>query len=89
MTYKIHCPGCNGETSEIARGYAEAGKCPRCGLSNDVLEEIWRVRAGHATAEVKEQYEQMTVRAGKAEAEVQRLTRKLNAIRDALESDHD
>lgn len=89
MTYKIHCPGCNGHTSDIADGYAEQGKCPRCGLSGDVLHEIWHVREGHATQEVKEQYERMAVRAGLAEAEAERLTRKLDAIRDALEGEHD
>lgn len=89
MTYKVQCPGCNTHTSEVARGYSEEGKCPACGLSQEVLHEIWRVREGHATAEVKAQFEEMAVRAGKAEAQVLRLTRKLEAVQEALESEHD
>lgn len=88
-SYKVHCPGCNGNTSDIARGYREEGKCPVCGLPQEVLREIWRARESHASVELKEQFESMAVRAGKAEAQVRRLTRKVDAVRDALEGEHD
>ena len=89
MTYKIHCPGCGGNTTDIARGYHDDGKCPECGLSQDTLHEIWRARESHANEALKAQVEAWMVRAGKAEAQVLRLTRKVDAARDALESEHD
>ena len=89
MTYKIACPGCGNHTSEIARGYQEEGKCPKCGLSHDVLHEIWRVRESHATADVKQQYEAMAVRAGKAEAEALKLSRRLERIQEAVSGGYD
>jgi transcription elongation factor Elf1 len=87
--HKFTCPGCNATTSDVARGYREEGKCPTCGLSQEVLYAVWRVRESHATANVKEEYEAMAVRAGKAEAEVARLTRRLESIKEAVEGGYD
>lgn len=89
MSFKIHCPGCGNNTSEVARGYQEEGKCPKCGLSHDALHEIWRAREGHATAELKEQFEAMAVRAGLAEAKVAKLERRLERISEAVNGDYD
>lgn len=87
--YKLTCPGCSSTTGEVARGYREEGKCPKCGLSQDVLHEIWRVRESHATAEVKQQYEAMAVRAGLAEAKVVKLELRLERIGEAVNGDFD
>jgi hypothetical protein len=89
MSYTITCPGCNGTSSEIARGYREEGKCPECGLSHDVLHEIWRVRESHATEQVKVECEALAVRAGLAEAKALRLERKLERIQEAVDDDGD
>jgi hypothetical protein len=87
--YKIDCPGCNSNTSEIANGYRECGRCPNCGLPQSVLQEIWRVRESHATRQVKDEYEAMAVRAGLAEAKVLRLTRRIERIEEAVADDGD
>lgn len=85
----MHCPGCDGNSSDIARGFAEDGKCPECGLSLDTLNEINRVCESRATAEVKAQCEAWMVRAGKAEAERDRLQARLDRVREAMDSDYD
>jgi hypothetical protein len=89
VTYKIDCPGCGSNTSEVARGYQEEGKCPKCGLSNDALHEIWRARESHANEQLKAQFEAMAVRAGLAEAKALRLERKLERIEKAVAGDGD
>lgn len=89
MTYKIHCPGCGGNTTDIARGYQEVGKCPECGLSQDTLHEIWRARESHANDELKAKFEAMAVRAGVAEAKALKLERRLEHVQDAVNGGYD
>lgn len=87
MTYKFTCPGCNTTTSDNSHGFIDEGKCPTCGLSGEVIHEIWRVRGSHATDEVKARFEELAARAGLAEAKVARLERKLERIREAAADD--
>lgn len=87
--YKLACPGCNSTTSDVARGYRETGRCPKCGLSGEILHEIWRVRESHATAEAKEQFEEMAARAGKAEAEARVLRHRLERVQEAADGGYD
>jgi hypothetical protein len=89
MTYKFTCPGCQTATSDNSRGFLDEGACPKCGLSGDVIREIWRVRESHATDEVKTQFEQLATRAGVAEAKVLRLERRLERIKEAVDDDGD
>jgi hypothetical protein len=60
-----------------------------CGLTLDAYEKIQGARAGHAGAELKAQFEQLTVRAELAEAERDRLKARLERAREALNDEDD
>lgn len=89
MSYKVTCPGCDTATTDNTRGFIDEGKCPKCGLSLDVLHEINRVRESHATAEVKAQYEEMAARAGRAEAELRVLKHRIERVQEAANGGYD
>lgn len=89
MSYKVTCLGCNTATTDNTRAFLEEGKCPKCGLSLDTLHEINKVRECHATAEVKAQFEEFAVRAGKAEAEVRVLKHRLERVQQAADGGYD
>lgn len=89
MTWKFTCPGCQTATTDNSREATESGKCPNCGLSMDVVREIWRVREGHATDEVKARFEELAVRAGKAEAELRIVKHRLERVQEAANGGYD
>jgi hypothetical protein len=86
MSNKHECPSCKSYTSRIYDVFdGEYENCPNCGLSGDVMREIHRVQEAHANAEVTAKFEELALRAGKAEAENAKLTAKLKRIRGYFE----
>jgi hypothetical protein len=82
VSNKYECPSCKSYTSRIYDVFdGEHEACPNCGLSGDVMREIRRVREGHASDEVKAQFEELAVRAGKADADAAKYKAKLDRIR--------
>jgi len=87
VTRKFTCPSCQSHLSALAEVYdgdAYPDACPTCGLAGETLREIYRVRETHASAEVTAKFEELAVRAGKAEAEATNLKRKLARLRSYL-----
>lgn len=86
MSNKWTCPGCQSHTSRIYDVFdGEYENCPNCGLSGEVMREIHRVREQHVSAAVAAQFEELALRAGRAEAENAKLTAKLKRIRGYFE----
>lgn len=85
------CPGCDARTSSVLAAFEDCDPCPYCGLSWSTaaeLEEKHRtVRQSRADEEVKAIAEAALLRAGRAEAAVERLQRQVDAVRAALEGE--
>lgn len=82
MSNKWTCPGCQSNTSRIYDVFVgEFENCPNCGLSGDAMREIHAARQSHASEQIKSKFEELTLRAGRAEAELVSANRKLERIR--------
>lgn len=82
MSNKLECPSCKSYLSAIYDAWeGELDQCPSCGLSADVIRDVYRVRESHASAEVVAQFEALAVRAGNAERDAAAAKAKLNRIR--------
>lgn len=93
MSDKMTCPGCDSHTSGVLRAFGTGEPCPYCGLSHATMSELDEkhrtVRASRANGEVKAIAEAALLRAGRAEATVERLQRQLAGVRAALaEEEH-
>jgi hypothetical protein len=86
MSYKVHCPGCDSYSSTIAAAVDVGDPCPQCGLPADDIARIEAIRCSRATDKLKQQVEELIIRAGKAETRAERAERQLQDIRDVLES---
>lgn len=86
MSNKAECPACKSYLSAIwdAKEYGSGG-CPNCGLPGTAIAEVYASRRLQADKALTERYEQVVIRAGKAEAERDLLRRQVRAIREALE----
>lgn len=88
MSDKMTCPGCGSHTSSVYSAYADGEDCPICGLSyaasSELIEIRDTVRVSLANDKVKAIAEDALCRAGKAEAENERLRRTVEAVREAL-----
>lgn len=85
MSRKFECPSCKSYTSALADVYDHdryPDQCPTCGLPGETLREIYRVRETHANAEVTKRFEELAIRAGKAEATAANLQSKLDRIHE-------
>lgn len=88
MSDKMTCPGCDAHTSAVLAAFEDWEPCPYCGLSYEAtaeLEEKHRtVRQSRADDEVKRVAEEALKRAGRLEAENERLRRTVDEVRAAL-----
>lgn len=88
MSDKMTCPGCDAHTSAVYTAYGDGEPCPYCGLSHEAAYELidirQTVRVSRANDEVKAIAEEALKRAGRAEAENERLRRQVDAVRAAL-----
>lgn len=82
---KMECPGCGSYSSSTLREFEEEGRCGMCGLSADSAREILAVREKRGNDQLREQLELALKRAGKAEAERDKLARQLDDVRFALQ----
>ena len=67
--------------------HGQRDSCPSCGLSGSVIREVYDARRRQADTELTARYEQAIVRAGRAEAEVERLRGHLEAIFGAVQQE--
>lgn len=81
MSNKMACLGCDSYTSAIYEAFGNGEPCPYCGLPAEVTEKVLLARKRGADEDLTQRYQEAEVRAGKAEAEVVRLRRHLDAIR--------
>lgn len=89
MADKMTCPGCDSHTSGVLTAFGQGEPCPHCGLSWAVSAELANkratVRVSRANNEVKAIAEEALQRAGRAEAEAERLRRIVDGVRAALD----
>ena len=85
MSNKTTCPGCDSYLSDITRAFDAGEPCPVCGLSAQAAFEIEAVRMKRGDESLKQQLEEALIRAGKAETEARRATRRLERIKYELE----
>lgn len=87
---KMTCPGCDAHLSSVQRAYDRGEPCPNCGLSFLAMDELFRKRrtvaASRANDQVKQIADEALQRAGRLEAENQRLSRIVDAVKAALAS---
>lgn len=89
MSNKATCPGCGSHTSAVYDAmHGERAACDHCGLPGSVIYEVHEARKREADKELLAKYEAAIVRAGKAEAERDRLGRKLERFM-AVANDED
>ena len=86
MSSKAECPACKAYLSAIwdAKEYGHPA-CPSCGLPGTAIAEVYAARRMQADTALTARYEEVVVRAGKAEAERDQLRVQVRAIREALE----
>lgn len=86
MSSKAECPACKSYLSAIwdAKEYGHPA-CPNCGLPGTAIAEVYEARKLNADKTLAARYEEVVIRAGKAEAERDQLRRQVAAIRQALE----
>lgn len=88
---KMTCPGCDAHLSSVMRAYNDGLPCPNCGLSYAAMEELFEKRrtvgVSRANDEVKAIADAALLRAGRAEAERDRLRRQLAGVRAALDEE--
>jgi hypothetical protein len=91
VSEKASCPGCGSHSSELYRlittGETSDGKtaCPSCDLSVTAIVEIGTVRRRVGDEQLKLTLVQTLERASRAEAERDRLQRKLVYLRTVFE----
>lgn len=84
MSQKMTCPGCNSHTSDVFYAVERDDPCPYCGLPAESILAVDVVRQSRADQGLKEKFIEAEVRAGKAEAERDRLREQLREIREVL-----
>jgi hypothetical protein len=84
VSNKAECPACKAYLSGVWDAMEYGGKCPACGLSGDVIRNVYEARKSSADKDLIAKYEAAEVRAGKAEAERDDLRRRLDAILQAV-----
>lgn len=91
MSDKMTCPGCEAHLSSVLRAYNDGLPCPNCGLSYTAMDELFKKRrtvaVSRANDEVKAIADAALLRAGRAEAELERLRRQLAGVRAALDEE--
>jgi hypothetical protein len=87
VSRKADCPGCNSRTSDIAHAFDNSEPCPTCGLSAGAAAEILTVQEGRASDAVKARFEELRLRADRAEARAEKLWLQLAAVRNALDEE--
>lgn len=89
MADKMTCPGCDAHLSSILRAYDDGEPCPNCGLSWAAVDELFTKRravaVSRANEDVKQVADQALLRAGRLEAENERLRRIVDGVRAALD----
>lgn len=84
MSEKATCPGCDGYSSSILRGFEEEGACPFCGLSAEVAAAVDAARERKADSDLADRVLAAEKRAMKAEREALALRRVVVSIRGHL-----
>lgn len=91
MSDKAWCPACQTATSTITAGFREQGRCPYCGLSVEVVEQLAAATTRGADEHLVEQAAKAEQRAAAAEQEAQRLRcgleRMQSMLSDLLDAD--
>lgn len=85
MADKMTCPGCDSHSSSVLADFERGDRCRFCGLSAEAAQEIMDIREKRANAAVEAAFKDLRVRLDKAERELATATRRLTAIRDALD----
>jgi len=85
MGNKTECPACKAWTSGVRDAMdGVRDSCPHCGLPGAVIGEVYAAREALANADLITKYEAVLVRAGKAEAEVRKLRKRLDEVEGAM-----
>ena len=84
MSIKETCPGCDARTTDVAAAFAADEPCPNCGLSASAAHEIMTVRGSRADDAIKAQFEELRLRADRAERDREVLENVLADIYEVL-----
>lgn len=87
MSDSFTCPGCGSSGSTTRREVEQDGRCGMCGLSADAVYEIEAVRARRGDERLKAELEEALKKLDAAETERDRLRRKLDDVKRALEGE--
>ena len=83
---KMTCPGCGSHSSNVGMDYSNDEPCRSCGLPAEATTAILAARRTAADHELVIKYQEAITRATRAEAEAERLSRLLIALRDLLDN---
>ncbi len=88
MSRKWTCPGCDSYTSDVRAALeGEREACPYCGLPGEVMRTVAEIGERYRESDLRDKLEAAEVRAGKAEAEVERLSHIVAQVRRQVATD--
>lgn len=84
MSDKMECPVCKSYSSSVLGAVERGDPCPSCGTDANTILNVAALRERYRESELRGEVERLTIELGKVTAECNKLSRIVNAVRDAL-----